>query len=130
MLHRLRGMPHATWRRSLTCRPPAAPPSPLQLNEEEKAVLRGRMEAADRVLELIKRHEASSEGALSFEGELSMLCSLGVTSASSMAGCRGTYRGTLQLRGLGTRIAICRFQVCICHRQKCLPCCTISNSFR
>lgn len=33
-------------------------------------MLRARMEAADKVLDLIKRHEASSEGALSFEGEL------------------------------------------------------------
>ncbi len=44
--------------------------SALQLNEEEKAVLRGRMEAADKVLDLIKRHEASTEGTLTFEGKL------------------------------------------------------------
>lgn len=73
----------------------AAPPSPLQLNEEEKAVLRGRMEAADRVLELIKRHEASSEGALSFEGELSKLRRLGVTSTASVAGSARGSGGTL-----------------------------------
>ncbi|PRW58504.1 cell wall anchor [Chlorella sorokiniana] len=56
-----------------------------RLNEDEKAVLRARMEVADKVLELIKRHEASSEGGLSFEEYQQVLQLLSEADASKAA---------------------------------------------